>query len=152
MRASIVRDSGGRIRLRELETSDFDAVHAYASDPLVTRYMSWGPNTPEDTRTFLNRTIHAAEEDPRRMFTYAIAERSSGKLIGTCGLQLLNPTGPQFMFGYCLHPAWWGQGFGKESVALLVELAFEDLRAHRLIADVFAGNVASKRLLQRLGF
>ena len=53
-----------RLTLRDFVLSDFDAVHAYASDPLVTRFTSFGPNTPEETREFLNRSVHAASVSP----------------------------------------------------------------------------------------
>src|SRR5690242_8443602 len=42
-----------RLELRGCRPSDFDAVHAYATDPEVCRYMDWGPNTPAMTRQWL---------------------------------------------------------------------------------------------------
>ncbi len=39
-----------RLLLREFAQADFDDVHAYAIDPLVVRYMDWGPNTPRRRR------------------------------------------------------------------------------------------------------
>jgi [ribosomal protein S5]-alanine N-acetyltransferase len=39
-----------RLILREYDPDDFDAVHAYASDPRVATFVEWGPNQPEDTR------------------------------------------------------------------------------------------------------
>ena len=45
----------GRLVLRELTDSDFGAVHAYASDPEVVRYMPWGPNSEAETREFIER-------------------------------------------------------------------------------------------------
>ena len=48
-----------RLVLREMEVDDFDSIHAYASDPDVCRYMSFGPNTPEETLAFIARSIDA---------------------------------------------------------------------------------------------
>ena len=61
-----------RLDLRQFEIADFDAVHAYASDPLVTRYTSFGPNTFEQTRDFLTRTIKSYGESPRRSFIFGM--------------------------------------------------------------------------------
>ena len=41
--------STDRLILRDFNEEDFAAVHAYASDPIVTQYMDWGPNKPDDT-------------------------------------------------------------------------------------------------------
>ena len=141
-----------RLDLRELAITDFDAVHAYASDPLVTRYTSFGPNTFEQTRDFLARTIKTYGESPRRNFIFGVVDRDSGQLFGSCGLEASDDTGRHYSFGYCLHRDWWGSGYGSEAATTLVEFGFEELEAHRLWAHVFVGNVASARILEGLGF
>ena len=40
-----------RLVLRELHDDDVPAIHAYASDAEVVRYLDWGPNTPETPRS-----------------------------------------------------------------------------------------------------
>jgi len=40
-----------RVLLRDFEQADWQAVHSYASDPEVVRYMDWGPNTEDETKT-----------------------------------------------------------------------------------------------------
>jgi ribosomal-protein-alanine N-acetyltransferase len=141
-----------RLNLREFLLTDFDAVHSYASDPLVTRFTSFGPNTPEDTRDFLTRTITANDATPRRCFVFGIVDRASGQLFGSCGIEACDDTGRHFALGYCLHRDWWGRGFGSEAATALTEFGFEQLDAHRLWAHVFVGNVASARILEGLGF
>lgn len=49
-----------RLMLRDLTPADFAAVHEYASDSLVTRFTSFGRNTPDETRDFLARSSAAA--------------------------------------------------------------------------------------------
>jgi len=141
-----------RLILRELAQSDFDAVHQYASDPLVTRFTSFGPNTEDETRAFLTRSIESASATPRRHFTFAAVERASGELIGGCGLEQCDGTGQHYVFGYCFNRRWWRRGFGKEAAGSLVQFGFERLHAHRLWAHVFAGNAASVRILEGLAF
>src|SRR5258707_14836145 len=75
-----------RLILREFAQADFNAVHEYASDPLVTRYTSFGPNTVDETRAFLTRTLESATATPRRNYAFAAVERASGDLIGGLGL------------------------------------------------------------------
>ena len=141
-----------RLVLRDFVFPDFDAVHEYASDPLVTRFTSFGPNTSDETRDFLTRSIKARSAIPRKIHTFAVVERTSSQVIGGCGLEQCDGTGRHFAFGYCLHRNWWGRGIGKEAASALVQFGFGTLQAHRLWAHVFVGNAASIRILERLAF
>ena len=140
-----------RLRFRDFGPDDFAAVHAYASVPEVTRYTSFGPNTEAETRGFLARAAAAALAEPRSSWPFAIIHGQTGTLIGSCGLELADPVGPQLSFGYVLAPAWWGQGYATEAAGALLRFGFEDLGAHRLFAHVFVGNEASARVLTKLG-
>jgi RimJ/RimL family protein N-acetyltransferase len=124
----------------------------YASDPVVTRYTAFGPNTPEQTTGFLQFVAGEASEADRANYTFALIHKQTNKLIGSCGLMMSNPSGPQYGFGYVLHKDWWGQGLASEATAALIKFGFDELSAHRLWAHVFLGNTASEHLLQKLGF
>jgi RimJ/RimL family protein N-acetyltransferase/catechol 2,3-dioxygenase-like lactoylglutathione lyase family enzyme len=141
-----------RLILRDFVLSDFDAVHEYAADPLVTRFTGFGPNTTEETRNFLARSVAASSVIPRQNYTFAVIEQDSGRLIGGCGLEQCDGTGQHYTFGYVFHRHWWGRGFGREAAAALVQFGFDRLRAHRLWAYVFLGNAASARILEGLKF
>lgn len=141
-----------RLSLRAFTVDDYDAVHAYASDPLVTRYTAFGPNTPEQTRGFLQFVADESSPEDRANYSFALVHKQTDKLIGSCGLVRSHLSGPQYSFGYVLHRHWWGQGLASEATAALIKFGFDELRAHRLWAHVFVGNTASERLLQKLGF
>src|SRR5258708_38048047 len=123
-----------RLTLRELAQSDFDAVHQYASDPLVTRYTSFGPNTVDETRGFLTRTIESATAIPRRNYTFAAVERASGELIGGCGLEQCHGTRQHYTFGYCFNRHWWPRGLRKQAWGALGQFGSEPRHPHRLRA------------------
>ena len=64
-----IRMASHRLVLREFVVTDEDAVHAFAADPLVTRFTDWGPNSVEDTRAFLaeaphRRPAHSEQSSP----------------------------------------------------------------------------------------
>ncbi|HEY7638559.1 MAG TPA: GNAT family protein [Steroidobacteraceae bacterium] len=141
-----------RLSFRYLTVDDFDAVHAYASDPVVTRYTAFGPNTMQQTKDFLDRVVaESALEGDQPNYQFALIEKQTNRLIGSCGLMRSNTDGPQYSFGYVLHKDWWGQGLASEATATLIQFGFDELRAHRLWAHVFLGNTASGRLLLKLG-
>lgn len=141
-----------RLSFREFTLGDYDAVHAYASDPEVTRYTAFGPNTPEQTREFLQRVSGVSALQERANYTFALIHKETNQLIGSCGLDRTDTNGPQYSCGYVLRKDWWRQGLVSEATAALVKFGFSELRAHRLWAHVFLGNTGSERLLQNLGF
>lgn len=141
-----------RLELRDFRPDDFAAAHAFASDPLVTRYTSWGPNSEEDTRAFLQRASAESAEWPRRDYSLAVVDRASGRLIGSCGLMTRRAGFREYEIGYVLHRDWWGRGLASEVVGGLLELGFGQLSAHRIYAQVDPENPPSSRLLLRLGF
>jgi RimJ/RimL family protein N-acetyltransferase len=68
-----VRLLGDRVLLREFVDTDEKVVHSYASDPEVTRFMDWGPNSIEDTRNFLRE----AARPSRKIFPRRLRSRDS---------------------------------------------------------------------------
>lgn len=140
-----------RLHLRDFATSDYDAVHSYASDPMVTRYTSFGPNSREDTESFLAVAADEINTDPRMTFSFAVIHSETNRLIGSGAVVMSDPIGPQLSFGYVLHPDWWQRGFGKELAGALLRFGFDELKAHRMWAHVFVGNTVSARILESLG-
>ena len=114
-----------RLLLREFADADFDAVHAYGSDPEVSRYMPWGPNTPDDTRDFLGRARANQDASPRIDFNLAIEHQTDGRVIGSIGLHPYDEPNRTAEIGYCLHRAYWRQGLGYEAARALIEAATE---------------------------
>lgn len=142
---------GERVLLREFTADDHDAVHAFAGDADVVRFMDWGPNDRAATEAFLiSVAVHQAL-DPRRVFELAITDSASGIVVGSCALHEYDASHRSGHIGYVLHPAWRGRGFATEASALLLELGFESLGLHRIFATCHPDNLASARVLERVG-
>jgi RimJ/RimL family protein N-acetyltransferase len=137
-----------RLRLREFRDDDFEAVHAYASDPEVVRFLQWGPNSEENTRDFLKRAQELAHVDPRVGYEFAVTLADTGKLIGGMGIHV---EGSNAMIGYCFSRPAWGQGYATEAAKLVVGFGFGSLGVHRIWADCDAENTGSIRVLEKLG-
>ena len=62
-----------RLLLREFSPSDFEDVHDYSSDYETVRHMMFGPNTPEQTRAYLEvQCVQEAAAVPRMHYNLAI--------------------------------------------------------------------------------
>ena len=140
-----------RLRLRDLQKEDEHAIHEYSSDPEVTRYMNWGPNTEQDTRNFVQRSIASQSEQPRRNFTLAVILKSENNLIGSCGIYLSNPDQQEGFIGYVLNKNLWGKGYATETASALVKFGFKNLKLHRIFATCDPQNLVSARVLEKVG-
>ena len=137
-----------RLLLREFSDEDFQAVHAYASDPDIVRFMTWGPNSEAETREFLKCAKTHAEANPRLQFGLAVVRHASGDLIGSIGLHV---DGSNAMLGFCYARSAWGQGYATEAAQILLDFGFGSLGLHRIWADCDSENAVSVRVLQKLG-
>lgn len=144
--------SSPRLLLRDFDPEDFWEVHAYTSDPEVTRWLPWGPCTEVETQELLDRAAGYRVPEPRTDYSLAIVERSSGRVIGSGSLFTRQAREGELEVGYCLARQAWGKGLAKEAVTALLGFAFEGLGMHRVFALVDLENPASAGVLTSLGF
>ena len=142
---------GSRVTLREYRTGDLDAVMRYAEDPEVTRYLPWGPEGPEEAAAFLEHVAAESLIVPRRQYEVAVVLRDTGELIGGGRIGVLSPQRRSGDIGYVLCRDQWGRGIGSEVARLLVGFGFESLRLHRVEATCDPANIASRRVLEKVG-
>ncbi len=138
-----------RLRLRDFVKSDFDAIYAYSSDPRVTKFLFFGPRDEDSTADYLEGLLASQEEIPRTRFELAVEESASGRVIGACDLSLIERNVVDL--GYMLGLADWGNGYATEIALALIDAAFFDLRAERIISTVDVNNQASIRVLEKIG-
>jgi len=146
-----VRLEGDRLVLREFQPSDVEAVHAYAGDPLVTRYMAWGPNELEETRAFVEQAMRLARDEPRMTYELAVTLRGTGELIGGIGLRVHSVEHRNGDIVYLLRRDRWGRGYAAEAARLLLHFGFDRLGLHRIWATCDPENAPSIRVLQKIG-
>jgi len=147
-----VRLQTQRLWLRDAELADAPAIDGYAGDPEVVRYLVWGPNTPERTREVLQYRVREEQTAVgRRAFELMIVEKASGQVVGGVGLRVADSDALAADLGYVLTRAKWGQGIVTEACEKLLDVAFGWLGLHRVWASTDADNVASRRVLEKLG-
>jgi ribosomal-protein-alanine N-acetyltransferase len=138
-----------RLNLRDFVKLDFDAIHAYSSDARVTKYLFFGPRDADSTADYLEGLLDSQKEVPRTRFELAVEEIESGRVVGACDLSLIERNVVDL--GYMLGLPDWGKGYATEIALALVDAAFFDLRADRIISTVDVNNQASIRVLEKIG-
>jgi [ribosomal protein S5]-alanine N-acetyltransferase len=140
-----------RLLLREFTRSDEADIHEYGSDPLVSRFDSWGPSTPEGTREFLLRQLDEQQKWPRDEVTLAAELRKECKLIGSIRLWITSTENQTAEFGYAFNRSYWNSGYATEAATSVLTRAFAVLKVNRISATCDVRNVASWRVMEKLG-
>jgi RimJ/RimL family protein N-acetyltransferase len=141
-----------RLTIRPAQASDLGATWQYRRLPEVSHWMTSAPTTIDDYGTIF--------EDPDRLARTQLMELD-GDVIGDLMIAVGNAWAQtevadraeavQAEVGWCLDPWYGGQGYATEGAAALLRICFEDLGLRRVTAGCFAENVASWRLMERLG-
>lgn len=141
-----------RLLVRHFRESDLPAFVAYRNDPAVARYQSWGAAlTEERASVFIDEMKSARPGVPGEWFQFAVALKTTGGLIGDCGLRVNIEEPRQAEIGYGFASEHQGNGYATEAIAAVLDFAFGALGLHRVHAYVICENVRSVDLLERLG-
>lgn len=142
---------GERITLREIALDDLDAALSFASDPEVTRYLPFSPQTRTEERAAIEAMMAEARVPERSQYELAATDRQRGTIIGMGRIGLTPKQHRAADLGYLLRRDCWGQGLGTELASLLVAFGFTELGLHRIWAGHHPDNLASGRVLEKVG-
>jgi RimJ/RimL family protein N-acetyltransferase len=138
-----------RLVLRRFVPADASTLSDYRSDTEVARYQSWPtPYSLAAARRLIEEQAHL--DGPRAGDWLQIAATLADQLIGDVAVRLSDDARTA-RIGYTIAPAHQRRGFGVEAAGAVVAGLFER-GLHRVQASLDARNVASARLLERLGF
>ncbi len=141
-----------RLLLRRFDKADLAAHAALMADPLVTRFLPRGPFAAREAKQISERVIaHFMDHWTRHGFgVWALVDKTSGALIGQCGLNHL-PVGGEIEVLYLLERACWRRGLATEAAGAAVKCGFDELRLERIVGITLPGNAASQRVLEKVG-
>lgn len=140
-----------RFFLREFEAADWEAVHVYASQEVVSQYQPWGPNTKDETQRYIKEILKQQLEQPRTHFTSAVVWEKTGTVIGAAELTSIDAVNRSGEIGYILHPDYWRKGIAGEVAAWLLRFGFEKQQLHRIWASCDPQNIGSQKVLKKIG-
>lgn len=137
--------------LRRFRAADAETLAAYRSDPDVARYQSWTVPFPLERARELVAQFEAAVPESPGWFQWAIERTADRVHIGDVGV-LLHENKMQAEIGFTLAPAYQKRGYAAEAVRGLLDHLFRVRGLHKVSAEADARNIASARLLERVGF
>ena len=138
-----------RLILRPLTEEDFDAWTAVLGDPEVMYAYEHG-FSPEEVRQWIQRQQERYAKDGFGL--WALIEKTSGQLIGDCGITLQDWNGREVPeIGYRLRRDRWRQGFAIEAAAACREYGFHTLNLPELFSIIRDNDLPSQRVALRSG-
>ncbi len=130
--------------MRAVAIDDWPAIHRYMSDPVVTAWLPEGVLNEEQSRAFASKNAGDKAE------AIAVLIRDSNELIGH---MVFHPwVAPHtYEIGWAFSREHQRRGYATEAARSLLAYAFESLQCHRVIATCQPENVASWRVMEKLG-
>jgi ribosomal-protein-alanine N-acetyltransferase len=138
------------LRIRPLVRADLRALHSLFGDPELMRFITGRPRTPWETRARLKKDLAHHENHG---FGLCLAESArTGELVGRCGLEPCSRAGRlEGELAWMVRRPWRGQGLATEAGTALIEYGLTELGLARVFATSDPANVASIRVMERLG-
>lgn len=140
-----------RLVLRPFAAADADDLYALHSNAHVLRYWD-SPPWSEHRRAgrFIAACRQMADDDTG--IRLAIDHAAEARFIGWCSVTGWNPDFRSARLTYVLDDSAWGHGYATEAVHVLLSWAFATLNLNRVQAETDTRNIASVRVLTKLGF
>ncbi len=137
-----------RLVIRPYIEDDLDGLYALQSDPEVVRWLYEGPRTRAETREKLEQKMKSGLEKEDDWLSAAVT--LDGTYVGDVAFHWVSEEHKTGEVGYMIDPRYQGRGFATEAVRPLIDWAFAQ-GFHRIIGRLEARNIASGRVLERLG-
>ncbi len=134
--------------LRPMLEADLDALHLIFTDPRVMAAFDHPLFTREQMQGWLQRNLDHQNRHGYGLFSVILKE--TGELIGDCGLEQMEDQGAAEL-GYDFRSDYWNQGYATEAAVAVRDHAFDVLGLPKLISLIRVGNLASKRVAEKVG-
>jgi RimJ/RimL family protein N-acetyltransferase len=118
------------------------------TDPRVRKYL-WDDRIIDEDVTAAVLASSADDSARQGYGLWGVFDRATGELMGFCGFRSSADGMPELLYG--LLPAWWGKGLATEAARAVLSYAFQALGTAEVRAATDTPNIASVRVMERLG-
>ena len=140
-----------RLTLRRFTIEDAENMYYnWASDPEVTKYLTWQPHkSVEETTEILQQW----EEDYSKndFYQWAIEVNDIEQPIGSINVVSLDEDVQSAEIGYCIGKSWWHQGYTTEAVEAVIRFLMAEVGAGRVWAQHDVANPNSGEVMKKAG-
>ena len=143
-----------RITLRVATLDDIDAIQAAkeAMWPILQKWMAWSSNdqaSRDATQAYVLSAIDKAKNNDFYLHGFC---KDTGKFIMATGINATDEGPSIFTTGYWVAKGFQGQGYATEGTLACIYCTFSLFKAKKMTINYYADNMASKRVIEKLGF
>ena len=141
-----------RLILRRFSVSDAESMYGnWASDPEVTRYLTWPAHADVETSKAVLENWTASYSQ-KNYYQWAIVLKGHGNdPIGSISAVDMKDDISMIHIGYCLGRNWWHQGIMSEALKAVMEFFFETVGANRIESRHDPRNPHSGMVMKKCG-
>ncbi|MFB6105989.1 MAG: GNAT family N-acetyltransferase [Halobacteriaceae archaeon] len=143
---NVVFARGDAVTLHPLQEADLEFVCEGVNHPAVR------PHVGQSFPTSLAREQRYFEEASQTLDVVQALVSADGQRVGVVEFDPVDRDAGVAEFTVWVHPDHQGNGYAREATELMLDYAFDELRMHKVTANAFAGNDASRALLESVGF
>ena len=141
-----------RLNIRELEWIDIDNIHQLHSLPETDEFNTLGiPETIEVTEKILSEWLNAQNQLPRNAYIFGIDLKNENEFIGLIAINLGKINYKTAEVWFKIHKDFWRKGYTTEALSEILDFGFNQLQLHRIEAGCAVENVASSKVLEKVG-
>lgn len=140
-----------RLTMRKLDISDAPLLYNFRTDPAVMRYLDRPLAKNVEEVEALIRLIEEGIENSSSI-TWGIVHKSDKRFIGTIGFWKIDAMNYRAEIGYLLDSAYHQQGLMTEAIQFVLDFGFKQINLHSVEASINPSNIASAKLLEKVGF
>lgn len=134
-------------RLRFIHLNELDRMH---QDKQVMSTLG-GVRSVDDTRLFILNNLHHWQRHGFGL--WAFRDKTNNHFVGRAGLRKTDVEGKEEVeLAYALMAKFWGKGLATEMGEEILKIGFELLGLHEIVCFTLTSNLASKRVMEKLGF
>lgn len=140
-----------RLLFRHFVFTDLDELYReiYHTPEVAGMLSPTGTLSREQTAGILYRRLKHWHD--HGFGVWALIDKQTQELVGHCGLHYLSNTPPEVELTYTIKPAYWRQGLATEAARAVLQWGFTELKFNRIAAVTGPSNLASQRVLEKLG-
>lgn len=143
----------GRVRFMPLQMENIHTHFRWNNDSELNRLDSEIPHEEESFGDFKERFEQLCNDPSPEHRDFEIHDVVEDQLIGVAYVARISPYHDHALVGITIgEREYWGQGYGKESVRLLLRYCFQTLDLHRVSTETFEYNTAWRDLIEGIGF
>jgi len=126
-------ETSGLLLRRAVREDALPMFRNWASDPEVTRFLTWPVHTSVETTQFvLDQWIQAYEKPD--FYQWMIVLKEQGEPIGTISVVRQREDIAEAEIGYCIGSRWWHQGIVSEALGAVIAYLFTQVGMNRIAA------------------